>query len=245
MKSSWLPAPIGSRGRTATLTDPDIDDAAEDTPEQGPLRRCLVTRAQGRREDMLRFAVAPDGRVVFDAAATLPGRGLWLSAAPGVLHQAVRRGVFARGAKRAVNVPPNLEDEVKAALTRRLTDLLGLARRSGAAISGFEKAREWLRAGKAGLVIQAADGSAEERARFTGGRDVPVAAVLSAASLGKIFGREHTVHVVIAPGRLAKMIESEARRLQGVAVGETSGQLVPNTAGTPGPRREWTGLEHE
>lgn len=173
---------------------------------------------------MLRFAVAPDGRVVFDITATLPGRGLWLSARPDVLHQAVRRGAFARGAKAPVVVPPGLADEVRAALERRLTDLLGLARRSGAAISGFEKAREWLQAKRAGLVVQAADGSAEERARFVGGRDVPVAAVLSGVALGRIFGREHTVHVVIAPGRLARMIEIEARRLQGVAVGETSGQ---------------------
>jgi uncharacterized protein len=214
----------GLKGRTATLAEPDIADPEEDEPEQGPLRRCLVTRQQGERSEMLRFAVAPDGRVVFDITATLPGRGLWLSAAPGVLHQAVRRGAFARGAKANVTVPPGLADEVKAALERRLIDLLGLARRSGAAISGFEKAREWLQAQKAGLVVQAADGSAEERARFTGGRDVPAMAVLSAAALGKIFGREHTVHVVIAPGRLARMIEIEARRLQGVADDETRGQ---------------------
>jgi predicted RNA-binding protein YlxR (DUF448 family) len=173
---------------------------------------------------MLRFAVSPEGRVVFDVTATLPGRGLWLSVRPGVLHQAIRRSVFARGAKAPVTVPPGLADEVKAALNRRLIDLLGLARRSGAAISGFEKAREWLQIGGAGLVVQAADGSAEERARFVGGRDIPVVAVLSAAALGKVFGRDHTVHVVISPGRLAAMIEIEARRLQGVADEETSGQ---------------------
>jgi hypothetical protein len=196
----------------------------EDEPEKGPLRRCLVTREQGKREEMLRFAMAPDGRVVFDVTATLPGRGLWLSAQPGVLHQAIRCGVFARAAKAQVVVLPSLADEVTAALTRRLTDLLGLARRSGAAISGFEKAREWLQIGGAGLVVQAADGSIDERARFVGGRDIPVVAILNAAALGKIFGREHTVHAVISPGRLAKMIEIEALRLQGVADGETSGQ---------------------
>ena len=224
MRSSWRPAPIGSKGRTATLAEAEIAGLEEDEPEQGPLRRCLVTREQGERHKMLRFAVAPDNRVVFDVTATLPGRGLWLSAAPGVLHQAIRRGAFARGAKAPVTVPPGLADEVAAALTRRLTDLLGLARRSGAAISGFEKAREWLTVGGAGLVVQAADGSAEERARFVGGRDVPVVAVLSGAALGKVFGREHTVHVVISPGRLAAMIEIEAQRLQGVADGETRGQ---------------------
>jgi predicted RNA-binding protein YlxR (DUF448 family) len=224
MRSSWPPARIGSKGRTAQLAEPDTDALEDDEPETGPLRRCLVTREQGERSKMLRFAVAPEGRVVFDVTATLPGRGLWLSARPGVLDQAVRRGAFARGAKAQVTVPPGLADEVTAALTRRLVDLLGLARRSGAAISGFEKAREWLQVGGAGLVVQAADGSADERARFVGGRDIPVVAVLDAATLGKVFGRDHTVHVVISPGRLAAMIEIEARRLQGVADGETSGQ---------------------
>ncbi len=248
MRLSWPRVRIGSKGRAAQLPEPETaphedvtpdkeaapteaaasteEGAAfeEDEPEKGPLRRCLVTREQGKREEMLRFAMAPGGRVVFDVTATLPGRGLWLSAQPGVLHQAIRRGVFARAAKAQVVVPPSLADEVTAALTRRLTDLLGLARRSGAAISGFEKAREWLQIGGAGLVVQAADGSIDERARFVGGRDIPVVAILNAAALGKIFGRDHTVHAVISPGRLAKMIEIEALRLQGVADGETSGQ---------------------
>ena len=123
-----------------------------------------------------------------------------------------------------MKAPPDLRAQVEAALTRRLTDLLGLARRSGAAISGFEKAREWLQTGRAGIIVQAADGSAEERARFAGGRPIPQLAVLSAAALGRIFGREHTVHVVVAPGRLAKMIEIEAQRLRGVAKESVSGQ---------------------
>ena len=208
----------------ATQAEPEALEVPDEAEERGPLRRCLVTREAVPREQALRFVVGPERRLVFDAAATLPGRGLWLSASADVLHQAIRRGVFARAAKGQVVLPPDFVAEVHAALTRRVADLLGLARRGGVAISGFEKAREWLQAGKAGLVVQAADGSPDERARFLGGRDVPVVAVLSAAALGKIFGREHTVHVVIAPGRLARMIEIEAQRLQGVAVEVTSGQ---------------------
>ena len=208
----------------ATQAEPQAPEAIDEAEERGPLRRCLVTREAVPREQALRFVVGPERRLVFDAAATLPGRGLWLSARADVLHQAVRRGVFPRAAKAQLVLPPDLLAEVRAALIRRVADLLGLARRGGVAISGFEKAREWLQAGKAGLVVQAADGSPEERARFLGARDVPVVAVLSAAALGKVFGREHTVHVVIAPGRLARMIEIEAQRLQGVAVEVTSGQ---------------------
>jgi predicted RNA-binding protein YlxR (DUF448 family) len=173
---------------------------------------------------MLRFVAGPDQKIVFDAAATLPGRGLWLSARADVITSALKRGIFARAAKQQVKTPENLRDFVEAGLLRRMTELLGLARRGGNAISGFEKAREWLAAGKVGLVVQANDGSAEERARFTGGRDVKVVTALSGAALGRIFGRDHAVHVVIASGKLARMIEVEADRLAGVAGGETSGQ---------------------
>jgi predicted RNA-binding protein YlxR (DUF448 family) len=173
---------------------------------------------------MLRFVAGPDQKIVFDAAATLPGRGLWLSARADVITSALKRGVFARAAKQQVKTPENLRDFVEAGLLRRMTELLGLARRGGNAISGFEKAREWLAAGKVGLVVQANDGSAEERARFTGGRDVKVVTAFSGAALGRIFGRDHAVHVVIASGKLARMIEVEADRLAGVAGGETSGQ---------------------
>lgn len=205
----------------ATQPDPET---LPDEPERGPLRRCLINRTQGRREEMLRFVAAPNGALVFDPAATLPGRGMWLSADGNVIDLAIRRGVFPRAARAPLNVPQDLRDKVEAALTQRITELLGLARRSGAAISGFEKAREWLQSGRGGVIVQAADGSADERERFAGGRSIPRVVALSAAALGRIFGREHTVHVVVAPGRLAGMIEIEARRLRGVAKERVSGQ---------------------
>jgi len=205
-------------------TQPDSEDIEAADSEKGPLRRCLVTRESLPKDCMLRFVVGPDQKIVFDAAATLPGRGLWLSARADVIMSAIKRGVFARAAKQQVKIPQDLRDLVEAGLLKRMTELLGLARRGGNAISGFEKAREWLAAGKVGLVVQANDGSAEERARFTGGRDVAVVTALSGAELGKIFGRDNAVHVVIASGKLASMIEFEAKKLAGVAGGETSGQ---------------------
>jgi predicted RNA-binding protein YlxR (DUF448 family)/ribosomal protein L30E len=173
---------------------------------------------------MLRFVVGPELELVFDAAATLPGRGMWLSASGVVVEAAVKRAVFARAAKAQLRLPPDLRGVVEGRIAARLIDLLGIARRSGAAIAGFEKAREWLAEGKAGLVVQAADGSVEERARFVGGRDIAQVTVLSAETLGRIFGRDHAVHIVIAKGRLAEMIGIEAARLAGVAGAAPSGQ---------------------
>ncbi len=222
MRSSWPRARIGSR-KTATQPEPEAIEE-DDEPETGPLRRCLVLRESFAREAMLRFVVAPDGRLVFDVTATLPGRGLWLSASGDVLDKSLKSGVFSRAAKQKLQVPPDLPARAEATLRARIFDLIGLARRSGNAIAGFEKSREWLVSGKAALVCQAADGSPEERARFIGGRDIPVVAVLSAAELGRIFGREQTVHAVIAAGTLAQKIQIEVLRLAGVAARNLSGQ---------------------
>ena len=166
---------------------------------------------------MLRFVIGPDRTVVPDVLARLPGRGIWLSARRDVLETARTRGAFSRAARGSVVVPPDLIEVVETALHRRVTELLGLARRAGQAVAGFQKAREWVTTGRAGLVVQAPDGSPEERARFvSGASSLPVVTPLPAVALGAVFGREHAVHVAVAPGRLAAALEIEAGRLAGV-----------------------------
>ncbi len=201
----------------ATVANDDENDA--DEPETGPLRRCAVTRERLPVEKMIRFVIGPERNVVPDLAARLPGRGIWLSARGDVIETARTRGAFNKAARGQVSVPADLRSDLQMALVRRIGDTLGLARRAGQAIFGFVKAREWLETGRAGLVMQASDGSVDERARFIGGRaqSVPVVAPLDGARLGAIFGRDHVVHVVVAPGRLAEMLRIEAERLAGLA----------------------------
>ncbi len=193
-----------------------LDDALEqeDPPESGPLRRCIATREVLPKERMLRFVLGPSREVVPDLAQKLPGRGMWLSARGDVLEHALSRGAFMRAARGPVTLPSDLRARIEDGLRARIRDLLGLARRAGQAVSGWQAGREWLQAGRAGLLVQAVDGSLAERARF-GGRDLPVVASLTAAELGVVFGRDHAVHVVVAPGRLADAIRLEAERLAG------------------------------
>ena len=166
---------------------------------------------------MIRFVVGPDRAIVPDLAGRLPGRGLWLSARADVLETARARAAFAKATRGPVDVPPDLSAMVQAGLARRVAELLGLARRAGQAVGGFQKAREWLLSGRAALVVQASDASAAERARFLAGRPgVPVVTALPAEALGSVFGRGHVVHVAVAPGRLADAIASESGRLAGV-----------------------------
>jgi uncharacterized protein len=204
------------RLRRAITSDADPD---ADEPEQGPLRRCAVTRERLAKERMIRFVVGPGGTVVPDLAARLPGRGIWLSARGDVIETARTRGAFAKAARAPVTVPSDLLSGLKTALVRRIGEQLGLARRAGQAVAGFAKAREWLEKDGAALVVQAADGSPEERARFLGAWTGPVVTPLDGTMLGAVFGRDHAVHVAVAPGRLAERIALESERLAGLGEG--------------------------
>lgn len=175
---------------------------------------------------MIRFVVGPDRSIIPDLAARLPGRGIWLSASGDVLQRPSAKGdawrqlvrAFARAARGPVSVPPDLPDVLEAALMRRTGELLGLARRAGQATAGFEKARELLRTRRATLVVQASDGSPAERARFLSGvgGSVTVIDPLPAETMGRLFARDHVVHVAITPGKLAESLITEAGRLAGL-----------------------------
>jgi predicted RNA-binding protein YlxR (DUF448 family) len=181
---------------------------------------------------MIRFVLSPERSVVPDLAERLPGRGMWLSAKADVIEQAARRGAFAKAARGEVHVPPDLRATIEDGLRGRIRDLVGFARRAGQAVSGWQAAREWLQAGRAGLLVQAADGSPAEKARFVGHRPVPAVAPLDAAALGALFGRERAVHVAVASGRLAVKIAAEAARLEGVSL--RSGTVPTRGARKPG-----------
>jgi uncharacterized protein len=199
------------------------------------------------KEQMIRFVVGPERVIVPDLVARLPGRGIWLSARGDVLEtargQEMLARAFARAARGPVTVPQDLAAVLQAGLVRRIGELLGLARRAGQAVAGFQKAREWLQSGRAGLVLQASDGSVDERARFLSGASaraegsggsVPVLAPLSASALGAVFGRDHVVHVAVAGGRLSNAIVNETRRLSGIAGQDGTKAAEPGPGKTSG-----------
>lgn len=207
-----------------------IADAAERETgtalDAGPLRRCIVTRAVRPRRELLRLVVGPDGTVVPDIEGRLPGRGLWITPERRIVAEALRRGTIAKAAKRQVAVPEDLAERIETGLTRRCLELLGLARRAGQAVAGFEKVRARLREGRVGLLVEASDGAADGRRKLTElaaavdrARPPQMVAVLSAAELAAALGRETAVHVALAPGRLAERFRDEANRLAGMRGG--------------------------
>ncbi len=194
----------------------EANAAALTGPEPGPRRRCLVSGAVRPVAEMIRFVVAPDGGIVPDLGGRLPGRGLWLSARRDMVNTACAKNLFGRAARRNVTVSADLTDRLEGLLTRRCLDLLGLARRAGEATAGYEKARAWLRAGKAGLMLAAADGAPGGRTKVRAlASGLPLLELFDGAELGAALGRARAVHVVVAPGTLADRLVRESSRLSG------------------------------
>lgn len=190
---------------------------------RAPERRCIVSGKVLARAALIRFVVAPGGEVVCDVAEKLPGRGLWVAADADALAAADGRA-FARAAKQPVTVPDDLPARVEAALVARLCGALGMARRAGALVAGFEKTRAALRSGKAAMLIAARDGAADGRAKLRAlAPGMAEMAVLDGAEIGVALGRDAVVHAAVTEGHLAAAIEREARRLAGLRSAQVRG----------------------
>ncbi|MGB8623985.1 MAG: RNA-binding protein [Paracoccaceae bacterium] len=198
-----------------------------------PERRCIATGEVQPKAGLIRFVVGPGEVIVPDLLGKLPGRGIWVSAERGALEAAVKKRLFARGAKQAVQVPDDLIDQVEAGLVRRVIEGVSLARKAGAAVAGYEKVKGWLLSGEATVLIQASDGSERGKSKLRLPSETEgFIGCLNASELGLAFGREHVIHGALAAGGLTRRVVEDATRLSGVRKmggGKASGKGVKTT----------------
>jgi predicted RNA-binding protein YlxR (DUF448 family) len=216
----------------------------DNEPHDGRDRRCIVSGEVRPEADLIRFVAGPEGEIVPDIAAKLPGRGLWVSAERQALEKAVKKNHFSRAAKAPVKIPADLVSRVQTLIARRMADDLGLARRSGAVVLGFDKIAKAF-AGKSPpkLLVEAADGAADGRRKLLGVASVhgftpKVLDCLDSAELSLALGRENVVHAALKSGPLTDRLVMNAGRLAGLR-GSQPVQSSTNTgkAGpTPAPK---------
>jgi predicted RNA-binding protein YlxR (DUF448 family)/ribosomal protein L30E len=190
--------------------------------DQEPQRRCIATGQVCDRSKLLRFVISPDGEMVPDVGSRLPGRGLWVTPRRDILESAFAKRSFAKAARRSISMAPGLADRVEALLVTRCCEALGLARRSGLAVAGFEKVRDSVRSRKAGVLLVALDGAEGSRRKVRAlAHDLPVVIALTAAEMGAIFGRDHVVNVAVGGGRLSSRLVADAQKVAGFRSGAT------------------------
>src|SRR5688500_5741659 len=181
MRSSWPPAPTGSRMRTnrpsrrpkgrTRLRNPQNDTGerlVEKAVAHVPERTCVLTRRKGTRDSLIRLALGPDGEVGPDVRARAPGRGAWISVGRAELDAANSKGKLKAALARAfkatdLKVPADLGDRTEQALRQAALDRLGLEARGGTLINGADRIEAAARAGQVHLLIHASDAREDGR----------------------------------------------------------------------------------
>lgn len=185
-------------------------------------------------EELIRFVRSPDGDVVPDLKAALPGRGAWVEAKRKSVAGTTSR-LFSRAFRAQVSVPDDLAGRVEELLKRAALGRLGLARKAGQAIGGFTAVEAALASGKARALIQAADAAQDGRRKMSaamrrGGATTETFDRFSSGELGLALGRSHAIHAAALEGAAARSFILAARRLEAYA-GESDDEtgLSPTT----------------
>ncbi len=189
---------------------------AQKDRSDGAERKCLATGETQPKEGLIRFVVGPDDQVVPDVMNKLPGRGVYVTSTQDALNIVIKKKAFARGFKAQVTVPEGLTAEVERQVLRRTVDLISLARKSGDAVSGYEKVKDWLIKEEARVLIQAIDGSGRGKSKLSTPHRGKYIGCMTADELGMAFGRETVIHAALASGGLSQRVVEEAQRLQGL-----------------------------
>lgn len=212
------------------LSDREIGDALDSGPDHaGPGRRartrtCIVTRAAQPPEDMIRFVRGPDGAVVPDLRARLPGRGAWISARREAVASAVRKNLFSRAFKGPSPAGPDLPDRIGEALRAELRQAIALANKAGCVVAGFGKVEAAIGADPGvAAVIHAREASPDGRRKIAAAlmrrhgqaiSGIPIVDDLSEDELDMALGRDHVIHAALVAGAGAAGCLSRWRRLR-------------------------------
>jgi hypothetical protein len=198
------------------MTDPAPKTHAEASRQ----RKDIVLGEATDEARLIRFVAGPDGAVVPDLARKLPGRGIWVGADRDSVATAAKKGLFSRAAKAKLTAAPDLADQVEALLARRVLDGLGLARKAGGIISGYEKVVAALATGKVAWLIEASDGAEDGRRKIlAAARKAATAPRLLGAfnsdELGLALGGENVIHTALLAGRGIDRWTQDVERLSG------------------------------
>jgi predicted RNA-binding protein YlxR (DUF448 family) len=128
-----------------------------------PQRSCLGCRQTRGRDELIRFVLSPQGELVPDIEAKLPGRGAYTCVSDACLRAALKQRQFSRAFKREVvtMAPDEMAGQVDGMMQRRILGYIGLANKAGQVISGGSLVSDAIRGGhKPGLILVAVDVSA-------------------------------------------------------------------------------------
>ena len=197
---------------------------AADIPAGKEERRCIVSGEVGPRETLIRFVIGPEEAVVPDLGERLPGRGMWVTSTREAVETAIRKGLFAKAAKTKAVAADSLADDLEALLAKRAASALGLARKAGALVTGYEKVLAEIAAGRLAILIEARDGSEDGMRKLAGALksryaalnrpEPPILKPLWGDEMDLALGRANVVHAALTQGSMKSKVLGDLARLE-------------------------------
>jgi hypothetical protein len=212
---------------------PHNERLSSDIADGGPERKCILSGEHDARDALIRLAISPvkdDGScdVLPDVHARAPGRGAWIGVSRAELGVALAKGklkgALARAFKGAtLAIPADLPERIEAALTRALTDRLGLELRAGKLLLGSDRIAENARTGRVSLLAHAADASTDGRRKLDqawrvgreaeGSGEQGLTLPLDRMALSVALGRDNVVHLGLTDSAAAARVSAPLQRL--------------------------------
>ena len=169
------------------------------------------------RDEMIRFVLDPDNRVVPDLRRKLPGRGVWITARRNFVQQAVDKRLFSRGFKKDVAVENELVQTIEDQLRASVTGLLSLARKANVLIVSRSKVEAQIRSGDVSLILQASnkDGDGKQKINRLAKQTVPppdMYEIFTSEEMDVISGGVNTAHIALKNSGITEKINGAIRR---------------------------------
>jgi predicted RNA-binding protein YlxR (DUF448 family)/ribosomal protein L30E len=186
--------------------------------QEKPQRSCLACRQSRDRDLLIRFVLAPDGELVPDIEAKLPGRGAYTCVSTNCLRAAIKQRQFSRAFKQEVvtAAPDEMAAQVGVIMQKRILGYLGLANRAGQVISGGSLVSDSIRSGnKPGLVLVATDVSesiGEKIELLAAVNHIVCFRCMHKDDFGAILGKAPRSAVAIRKGGFVAQLKNEIER---------------------------------
>ncbi|MCD6581198.1 MAG: DUF448 domain-containing protein [Desulfuromusa sp.] len=186
--------------------------------ERGPQRTCIACRQAKDKNQLVRYVVAPDGTVLVDYRQRLPGRGAYTCISIQCLGDAVKKNSFKRcfkGQCHSVDLD-ELRQQLVLAVEQKITNLIGMSRKSGQVISGSNAVIDALRKKSSlALVIIAEDISAaigQKIETLVRRENIYSARLYKKQMIGQMLGKEERSVIAVQAGLLADSLLNELHR---------------------------------
>lgn len=181
-----------------------------------------MSRVKRAPEELIRFVVDPEGRVVADLGRRLPGRGVWVTAERSTVAEAVKRNAFVKSFRSRVVVPADLPHQIERLLLRRVADALSLSNKAGLVTTGFTRIEAALGGGAVAALVHGTDAAEDGAGKLDrifravardAGRPAPIIRLLNVEELSLALGRSNVVHAALSAGGATNKFLNEASRV--------------------------------